>query len=187
MSPSSSAKVSYPTHLSKYVSPITISFASSHQYPSVKDINTGDTFTCTLGADSATKVTYARKSNSVKAQGGAFSEVSNTTTYTSEITIHNKHAFALEDLVVKDGIPTCDEKRAKVILREPEGLADAEEREVVKLGNGLKVAWQAGGGEKEGKYEWRWRVDGGEKISLKAEWELKAPAELQWEQVQVQV
>lgn len=87
--------------------------------------------------------------------------------------------------MVKDGIPTCDEKdkRAKVILRKPEGLADIRAGEVVdlkKLGKGLKVAWQAGGGEKDGKYEWRWRVDGGEKITLDAEWELKAPADTQW-------
>ncbi|KAJ7035289.1 hypothetical protein C8F04DRAFT_1098768 [Mycena alexandri] len=152
---------------------------------SINEINTGDTFTCTLGDDVATKVTYARSSNTVTAQGGSFTEVFNTTTYNTKITIHNKHPFALTDLVVRDIIPTCDDKRAKVLLRKPAGLADAKDGEVVKLASpGLKVMWgktsDGRSGEKDGRFEWAWSVDGGAKVVLEAEWELKAPADVAW-------
>ncbi|KAF7335446.1 hypothetical protein MVEN_02197900 [Mycena venus] len=152
---------------------------------SINEINTGDTFTCTLGDDVATKVTYARSSKTVTSQGGSFQEVFNTTTYNTKITIHNKHPFALTDLVVRDIIPTCDDKRAKVLLRKPEGLADAKEGEVVKLAPpGLKVMWGKTSdgrlGEKDGRFEWAWSVDGGAKAVLEAQWELKAPADVAW-------
>ncbi|KAJ7239375.1 hypothetical protein B0H12DRAFT_1237581 [Mycena haematopus] len=152
---------------------------------SINEINTGDTFTCTLGDDVATKVTYARSSKTVTSQGGSFQEVFNTTTYNTKITIHNKHGFALTDLVVRDIIPTCDDKRAKVLLRKPVGLADAKDGEVVKLTPpGLKVmwgkTWDGRAGEKDGRFEWAWSVEGGAKVVLEAEWELKAPADVVW-------
>ncbi|KAJ7629708.1 hypothetical protein DFH06DRAFT_1284783 [Mycena polygramma] len=152
---------------------------------SINEINTGDTFTCTLGDDVATKVTYARSSKTVTSQGGSFQEVFNTTTYSTKITIHNKHPFALTDLVVRDIIPTCDDKRAKVLLRKPDGLADAKDGEVVKLTPpGLKVMWgktsDGRSGEKDGRFEWAWSVDGGAKAVLEAEWELKAPTDVAW-------
>jgi hypothetical protein len=145
----------------------------------------GDTFDCTLGADSAAKVTYTRSSRTVRAAGGAFSEVTNTTTYTTKISVQNKHQFAMSDLLVRDVIPMCDDKRAKVILRKPAGLADAKDGQMVDLKkDGLKVSWEkvvdGKGGEKEGKFEWRWKVDGGAKVTLEAEWEVKAPADIQW-------
>ncbi|KAJ6578075.1 hypothetical protein B0H19DRAFT_1122296 [Mycena capillaripes] len=152
---------------------------------SINEINTGDTFTCTLGDDVATKVTYARSSKTVTSHGGSFQEVFNTTTYNTKITIHNKHPFALTDLVVRDIIPTCDDKRAKVLLRKPEGLADAKDGQVVKLApSGLKVMWgktsDGRSGEKDGRFEWAWSVDGGAKVVLEAEWELKAPTDVAW-------
>jgi hypothetical protein len=79
-----------------------------------------------------------------------------------------------------------DSKRAKVVLRKPEGLADAKAGQVVELKKelGLKVMWEkmvdGKGGEKEGKFEWRWKVDSGAKVTLEAEWEVKAPADVQW-------
>ncbi|KAK7055911.1 hypothetical protein R3P38DRAFT_2849558 [Favolaschia claudopus] len=130
-------------------------------------------------------LTYARSSKTVTSQGGSFQEVFNTTTYNTKITIHNKHPFALTDLVVRDIIPTCDDKRAKVLLRKPEGLADAKDGQVVKVGQtGLKVMWgkTADGrpGEKDGRFEWAWNVEGGAKAVLEAEWELKAPTDVAW-------
>ncbi|KAF7375624.1 hypothetical protein MSAN_00451300 [Mycena sanguinolenta] len=152
---------------------------------SINEINTGDTFTCTLGDDVATKVTYARTSKTATSQGGSFQEVFNTTTYNTKITIHNKHPFALTDLVVREIIPTCDDKRAKVLLRKPVGLADARDGEVVKLTPpSLKVmwgkTWDGRPGEKDGRFEWAWSVEGGAKVMLEAEWELKAPADVVW-------
>lgn len=108
----------------------------------------------------------------------------NTTTYKSKITIHNKHQFALSKLVVRDVIPTSGDKRAKVILRKPEGLADSKGGAVVKLKDGITVAWwkteDGKGGEKEGKFEWRGSVGSGSRVAFEAEWEVKAPADVVW-------
>ena len=150
-----------------------------------QDINTGDNFECTLGDDTSTKVTYARSSKTVKSNGGAFSEVFNTTTYTTKVSIHNKHQFAITDLIVRDVIPTCEDKRAKIILRKPVGLADAKDGESIDLKNdGLRIGWEnlvdGKGGEKEGKFEWKWKVGSGAKVNLEAEWEIKVPGEFPW-------
>ncbi|KAJ7199003.1 hypothetical protein GGX14DRAFT_664691 [Mycena pura] len=152
---------------------------------SINEINTGDTFACTLGDDAGTKVSYARSSKTVTAPSGAFAEALNSTTYATKVTIHNKHPFALTDLVVRDIIPTSDDKRAKVLLHTPPGLADAKEDQVVELTEpGLTVCWgkTADGrpGEKEGRFEWAWSVDAGKAAVLEAEWELKAPADVTW-------
>lgn len=152
---------------------------------SINDINTGDNFECTLGDDTSTKVTYARSSKTVKSNGGAFSEVTNTTTYTTKVSIQNKHQFAITDLIVRDVIPTCEDKRAKIILRKPLGLADAKDGESVDLKNdGLRVGWEklvdGKGGEKEGKFEWKWKVGSGARVNVEAEWEIKVPGEFPW-------
>ncbi|KAF7300951.1 hypothetical protein MIND_00658100 [Mycena indigotica] len=155
---------------------------------SINEIATGDTFACTLGDDAAAKVTYSRSSKTKKLDSGSFAESLNSTTYTTKITIHNKHPFALTDLVVRDIVPTSDDTRAKVLLHKPAGLADAKDGQVVKVDSaslsGLTVRWGAGAdgkpGEKEGRIEWGWNVEPGNKAVLEAEWELKAPADVTW-------
>jgi hypothetical protein len=151
----------------------------------LQDINTGDTFHCTLGTDSATKVSYSRSFRTVRSATGSFSEETNTTTYAISISLQNKHAFPILDLIVRDAVPMSDDKRVKVILRKPEGLANAKDGEVVNLNkDGLNVGWakvvDGKGGEKEGKFEWKWKVDAGAQIKLEAEWEVKAPADVTW-------
>ncbi|KDQ50394.1 hypothetical protein JAAARDRAFT_42021 [Jaapia argillacea MUCL 33604] len=179
---------------------------------SIQDIPAGDTFTCTLGIDSALRVSYSRKSRTLKDSSnaffGAFSEQFTTTGYTVLTTIENKHTFDIEgDLVVRDIIPVTEDKQVKVVLRKPEGLAEAKEGEVVVVGsaaggkgkekeggegregngNGnVKVRWskvKAGrGGEKEGKFEWICAVKAGEEITLMTRYEVKAPADDQYEE-----
>ncbi|PBK67849.1 hypothetical protein ARMSODRAFT_937831 [Armillaria solidipes] len=149
----------------------------------IHDIVTGDTFDCTLGDDATAKVTYARTFKTTRSSGGAFAETINTTTYTTKITVHNKHAFAIEDLAVKDVIPMCDDNRVKVVLRKPEVLASAKEGEILDVGTqGLKVRWEAmvdgKGGEKEGKFEWKWRVDAGAQATMETQWEVKGPSDI---------
>ncbi|KAK0472056.1 hypothetical protein IW261DRAFT_1343884 [Armillaria novae-zelandiae] len=149
----------------------------------IHDIVTGDTFDCTLGDDATAKVTYARTFKTARSSGGAFVETINTTTYTTKITVHNKHAFAIEDLAVKDVIPMCDDNRVKVVLRKPDVLASAKEGEVPDVGTqGLKVRWEATvdgkGGEKEGKFEWKWRVDAGAQATMETQWEVKGASDL---------
>ncbi|KAF7291781.1 hypothetical protein HMN09_01237900 [Mycena chlorophos] len=153
---------------------------------SVEEIAPGDTFTCTLGDDAGVKVTYARASKTKAINSGSFAEALNSTTTTTKITIHNKHAFKLADLVVRDIVPTSEDARAKVLLHKPAGLADAKEGQVVEVDTeeGLSVRWgkTADGrpGEKEGRIEWAWSVGAGKKVELEAEYELKAPADVSW-------
>jgi len=77
-----------------------------------------------------------------------------------------------------------EDKRIKVILRKPVGLADAKDGQVVDMQNGLKVSWEkvvdGKGGEKEGRFEWLWKVDAGSQVKMEAEWEVKAPADVKW-------
>ncbi|KAK0470322.1 uncharacterized protein EV420DRAFT_1742692 [Desarmillaria tabescens] len=149
----------------------------------IHDIVAGDTFDCTLGDDATAKVTYARTFKTTRSSGGAFTETINTITYTTKITVHNKHAFAIEDLIVKDVIPMCDDSRVKVVLRKPEVLASAKEGEILDVGSqGLKVGWEATvdgkGGEKEGKFEWKWRADAGAQVTMETQWDVKGPSDV---------
>lgn len=92
----------------------------------------------------------------------------------------------ISDLIARDAIPTCDDKRVKVILRKPEGLADAKEGELVTVNKveEVKVGWEklvdGKGGEKDGKFEWRASVKAKDKVTLEVQWEVKAPADTFW-------
>lgn len=71
------------------------------------------------------------------------------------------------------------------MLRKPLALADAKDGQVVDLENdSLKVGWEklvdGKGGEKDGKFEWKWKVGNGAKVNLEAEWEVKAPGDVPW-------
>lgn len=84
---------------------------------------------------------------------------------------------------MRDVVPVGGDNRVKVLLRKPEGLADAKDGEVISLKDGSKVMWSTvgsdgTGGEKEGKFEWKWNVEGGAQVVLQAEWDVKAPADL---------
>lgn len=85
---------------------------------------------------------------------------------------------------MKDIVPLSSDARVKVILRKPKGLAEAKDGVLVDLQNGLKVGWEklvdGKGGEKEGKFQWLWKVDAGAKVSLEAEWEIKATGDMAW-------
>jgi len=148
----------------------------------------GDNFECTLGDDPATKVTYSRTSHVVKNEGGAFVEAMHTTSYITKITVYNKHTFVVPDLVVRDVIPTCDDKRVKVLLRKPEVLAGAKDGEEVLVdkekGDGLKIMWEklvdGKGGEKEGKFQWKGSVKAKDNLMLEAQWDVKGPADVTW-------
>jgi hypothetical protein len=53
----------------------------------------------------------------------------------------------------------------------PKGLADVKDGEWVDVNDdGLRVGWEkvvdGKGGEKEGRFEWRWKVDSGAKLTF---------------------
>lgn len=151
----------------------------------LQDINVGDNFVCLLGNDPATKVVYTRTSKTVRVDGGAFAEDHNITTYTQCISVYNKHSFDINDLVVYDSVPTCQDNRVKVILRKPEGLAEAKNGVTLDVEDkGLKVRWadpaDEKGGREEGSLRWTWRVAGGETVTMLTEYEVKVPRGINW-------
>ena len=165
----------------------------------VGDVAPGDVFSCTLGADPATRIRYSRtakRADESSAAGGrsAFSEQWAATTFRSRTTVTNRHPFAC-GLVVRDGVPVSeDEKRVSVVLRHPEGLAEMgqEEGGVVlsakdcgREGDGeQRVRWSkvvdGKGGKKEGLFEWVVDVEAGEELTIETEWDVKAPVSLRW-------
>jgi uncharacterized protein (TIGR02231 family) len=181
----------------------------------VGNVAPGDVFSCTLGADPATRIRYARTSKRADddAAGGAagrersaFSEQWAATMYRSRTTVTNRHPFALRELVVRDGVPVCeDEKRVSVVLRHPAGLAELEQGKELQVGakedggkdgdaegegevegDGKKhrVRWckavDGKGGRKEGLFEWVVEVGAGEELTIETEWDVKAPVSLKW-------
>ena len=103
--------------------------------------------------------------------------------------MHNEHTFAVPDLVVRDAIPTCDDKRVKVLLRKPHGLAnvkDGEEEALVdkEKEDGARIMWEKAvdgkGGEKEGKFQWKGSVKAKDKLVLETQWDVTGPADVTW-------
>ena len=160
----------------------------------VGDVAPGDVFSCTFGADPATRIRYTRTSRraddgSVGRERSAFSEQWAATTYRSCMTITNRHPFALRALVLRDGAPVSeDKKRVNVVLRRPEGLAELEQGQELKVGEGSgekrTVRWSkvvdGKGGKKEGLFEWVAEVGAGEEVTIETEWDIKAPVSLSW-------
>ena len=158
------------------------------------DVAPGDVFSCTLGADPATRIRYTRTSKraddgSAGRERSAFSEQWAATTYRSCTTITNRHPFALRALVLRDGVPVSeDKKRVNVVLRRPEGLAELEQGQELKVGEGSgekrTVRWSkvvdGKGGKKEGLFEWVAEVGAGEEVTIETEWDVKAPVSLSW-------
>jgi len=91
--------------------------------------------------------------------------------------------------VLRDGAPVSeDKKRVNVVLRRPEGLAELEQGQELKVGEGSgekrTVGWSkvvdGKGGKKEGLFEWVAEVGAGEEVTIETEWDVKAPVSLSW-------
>ncbi len=151
-----------------------------------------ESFNCVLGSDTALRVTYTQQSRTEHEAGRTFDEPTKTTTRMITIAATNGHTFDIPKLVIRDAIPLGDENaNIKVMLRKPEGLAQAKDgEEVTVLLEGevqnAKARWSklenGKGGEKDGMYEWVCSVPAGKAVSLKAEWAVKAPSNVKWEE-----
>ena len=148
-----------------------------------RDVTPGDVFSCTLGADPATRIRYAcaskRADNSVVRRE---IDPCAASTYRSRTTVMNYHPFALWGLVLRDNVPVSeDEKRASVVLHRPEGLMRLEQGEELKVsergGKYRTVRWSKAvdgrGGKKEGMFEWVVEVEAGGEVTIETEWEVK--------------
>ncbi|KAF8268359.1 hypothetical protein EI94DRAFT_1728051 [Lactarius quietus] len=102
-----------------------------------RDVAPGDTFHCTLGADPATRIRYARTSRRADVSANAtraFSEQWASTEYTSRTTITNSHPFALRALLLRDAVPVSEDgERVNVVLRRPAGLAELEQGDELEV------------------------------------------------------
>jgi uncharacterized protein (TIGR02231 family) len=153
------------------------------------DVAPGDTFSCTLGADPATRIRYSRTSKraeeDTRTRASAFSEQWAATTYRSRTTVSNRHPFPVRALVLRDGVPVSeDDKRVNVILRHPAGLADLEQGQELWVNEQRTVRWckvvDGKGGKKEGLFEWVFEVGAGAEVTIETEWDVKAPVSLSW-------
>ncbi|TFK87179.1 hypothetical protein K466DRAFT_549154 [Polyporus arcularius HHB13444] len=155
-------------------------------------ISVNESFDCVLGIDTALRVTYSQKSHTEHEPARSFAEPTKTTTRTITVTATNGHTFDIPKLLIPDVIPLGNEDaNIKVMLRKPEGLAqikDGEEITVSSMGDvkEVKARWSkvdnGKGGEKDGMYEWVCAVPAGKKVSVEAEWAIKAPSNVKWEE-----
>ena len=154
-----------------------------------------ESFNCVLGVDTALKVSYNQRSVTSQEPPRSFAEPTKTTTRTITATVTNGHQFDISALIVRDGIPLGDaDTNIKVMLRKPDGLAQAKDGEEVPIDLGAdvqdaKVRWskveKGQGGEKDGMYEWVCgTVVSGKEVKFEAEWDIKSPANLRWEETQ---
>ncbi|KXN86795.1 Protein F37C4.5 [Leucoagaricus sp. SymC.cos] len=169
----------------------------------ISDVNRNDVFNFTLGDDPSVIISYSRLSKTIKEGSGSFADVVNLTTYTTTINVQNKHAFSIENLIIKDAIPICYDSRVRVILRKPKELVKVKEDVLVKVSQSeemkdkgkeaeaeaegeaeevdeedekaLKVKWTK---EKDGLYEYMWRVDPDDRIEMKTVFEMRASVDL---------
>ena len=137
-------------------------------------------------------MTYTRESKVDKSPATAFSEQFVTTTYTSRTTIHNRHTFPLNRIIVRDTLPVSDGEgqTVRIILRDPEALVGAKDKAVyVKQGSTIcKVQWyksESGdeSGRNKGIFEWICYLEAGEKATVQSVWDIKAAADVKWEEV----
>ncbi len=77
------------------------------------------------------------------------------------------------------------------MLRKPEGLAQIKDGEEITVGSmgdvkEVKARWSkvdnGKGGEKDGMYEWVCAIPAGKKVRVEAEWAIKAPSNVKWEE-----
>lgn len=179
----------------KYVSKITI-----------PEVGTGDTLRCTLGIDTAIKVTHSIVSETSSSPDTQFVERFKTTTYTSKTTIRNRrfdgeaiHVVERTSLPVvrtrSGGRVSAEsaEAKIKVLLKEPPGLAENETSDPIELEreDGFRVQWGTGDGnmgplrgnildKEEGKFMWVGRVDPGQEVLLESVWDVRAPIDVSW-------
>ncbi|KAI0750044.1 hypothetical protein C8Q80DRAFT_1314673 [Daedaleopsis nitida] len=97
-------------------------------------ISLNESFTCTLGVDTAFKVAYRQDSRTEQEPARNFAEPTKTTTRTVTTTVTNNHQLDISPLVVREALPLGDdEAKVKVTLCKPEGLARAKDEEEIIL------------------------------------------------------
>ncbi|KAH9948604.1 hypothetical protein B0H21DRAFT_890433 [Amylocystis lapponica] len=163
----------------------------------ISNIAVNESFTCTLGADPALCIARTRTRRARGDTLHPFPEPTNRTTFTVRTVVANRGTRAVPALVVREVVPLSEDGRISVVLKQPNGLAEAKDgedvvvedeestrggRETQKRARWGKVV-DGRGGEKAGVFEWISAVDPGESVTFVAEWEARAPVSVAWEEV----
>lgn len=102
--------------------------------------------------------------------------------------------------MVKERLPTCDDRRVSIVLRRPKVLAGMKDGampaavgDISKEGKddkasiteaGQTVHWEplvrGRGGEKEGRFEWLAQVESGASVEFRLEYEVRVPRGAGW-------
>ncbi|KAF7773146.1 hypothetical protein Agabi119p4_5313 [Agaricus bisporus var. burnettii] len=150
------------------------------------DVNRNETFDFTLGDDPSIIVLYERSSKVTKEGTKAFADPLDITTYTTTVTAHNTHRFAIENIIVRDAVPTsADNQRIKVVLQKPQALIEAKEGVFVEAkesrgddeAKDLMVKWEK---EQDGLYEYKWRINAEDKVKFETVFDVKAPSDTKY-------
>jgi hypothetical protein len=168
-----------------------------------QDVNPEEKFRCTLGADPALRITYARKPRVFTTTTTAFSAQTNCSTYHVTTILQNTHSFAVKDVILRDVVPLSPDiqgvnignllQSIRVVLKEPRGLSEARpETNIVaenkssrnNVGSSVHVRWEGTVGDKSGKYEWVASVGAGEEVKVEAVIEIHAPSHFNWQLIQ---
>lgn len=172
----------------------------------IPEVGTGDTFRCTLGIDTAIKVTnYISSTTSISSETQVV-ERFKTVTYTSTTVIRNRRSDGEAiDVVERTSLPVVRTKyggpvgsqsaeaRIKVLLKQPPGLAECDTSDPIDLGrpDGFCVQWGTGDGnmgplhgsildKDEGKFMWVGKVGPGDHVLLESVWDVRAPIDVSW-------
>jgi len=172
----------------------------------IPEVGTGDTFRCTLGIDTAIKVTnYISSTTSISSETQVV-ERFKTVTYTSTTVIRNRRSDGEAiDVVERTSLPVVRTKyggpagvenaeaRIKVLLKQPLGLAESETSDPIDLDrpDGFCVQWGTGDGnmgplhgsildKDEGKFMWVGKVGPGDHVLLESVWDVRAPIDVSW-------
>lgn len=172
----------------------------------IPEVGTKDTFRCTLGIDTAIKVTHCIASTTSVSPETQLVERFKTVTHTSTTTIRNRRNDGEAiDVVERTSLPVvrtkrgglidseCVEARIKVLLKEPLGLAESETGDPIELDrpDGFCVQWGTGDGimgplsgnivdKDKGKFMWVGKLGPGQEVSLESVWDVRAPVDVSW-------
>ena len=159
-----------------------------------------ENFSCSLGVDSAVRITYHPLSTKARSAGGSFiimSSQTNTSLFEQLITVKNTRLRPLSPLIVKDRVPVSRDSKIKVNLLKPSNLPSREKgspTKSVQVGDGVQARWakrnddEGQGSERElegdasfGRMEWVCDVTAGASIDLALAWEITVPAGVTYE------
>ncbi|KAG8701427.1 hypothetical protein FRC09_005376 [Ceratobasidium sp. 395] len=166
----------------------------------IEHVAPADSFTTSLGTDSAIRVTYpsVRTLNRTIDQSSFFSSKESkqsVSAFAQRITVRNSRSSTISTLRILDHVPVSTDAQFKVKVLSPKGLGPVTEegdtldvnknkdRSWISVQNGVKARWanlDVGG---EGTVEWICEMKPNEELELELSWEVSAPAGQKWQSV----